>query len=74
MCVPMWLGRGHGPLNDLGEFRRARNGALRSTRPDRLGWLVVWDNPRRGQPGRMFLLWWKALSGSYLALTWASRR
>jgi thiamine kinase-like enzyme len=31
--------------------------------------------PRRGrQPGRMFLLWWKALSGSYLALTSASRR
>src|SRR5688572_935540 len=26
------------------------------------------------QPGRMFLLWWKALSGSYLALTSASRR
>jgi hypothetical protein len=24
--------------------------------------------------GRMFLLWWKALSGSYLALTSASRR
>jgi len=30
---------------------------------------------RRGrQPGWMFLLWWKALSGSYLALTSASRR
>ncbi len=26
------------------------------------------------QPGRMFLLWWKALSGSYLAFTSASRR
>jgi hypothetical protein len=26
------------------------------------------------QPGWMFLLWWKALSGSYLALTSASRR
>ena len=29
---------------------------------------------RPAQPGRMFLLWWKALSGSYLALTSASRR
>jgi ParB/RepB/Spo0J family partition protein len=30
---------------------------------------------RRGrQPGWMFLLWWKAFSGSYLALTSASRR
>jgi hypothetical protein len=28
----------------------------------------------RSHSGRMFLLWWKALSGSYLALTSASRR
>ncbi len=31
-------------------------------------------SPGPAQPGRMFLLWWKALSGSYLALTSASRR
>jgi short-subunit dehydrogenase len=29
---------------------------------------------RGRQPGGMFLLWWKALSGSYLALTSTSRR
>ena len=29
---------------------------------------------RAGGMGRMFLLWWKTLSGSYLALTLASRR
>ena len=42
----------------------------------RLGDLLktLWAGRRGRQPGWMFLLWWKALSGSYLALTSASRR
>jgi hypothetical protein len=40
------------------------------------GWsCATAQEPSHGNPqlGRMFLLWWKALSGSYLALTSASR-
>jgi hypothetical protein len=32
------------------------------------------DQPTRHSTGEMFLLWWNTLSGSYLALTSASRR
>ena len=35
--------------------------------------LVILARRSGAQAGRMFLLWWKTLSGSYLALTSVSR-
>jgi hypothetical protein len=47
-----------------------------STRADRppLRGVGSRSGGRGRQPGWMFLLWWKTLSGSYSALTSASRR
>ena len=35
--------------------------------------LDVHKRPQRKEPGRMFWLWWKTLSGSYVVFTFASR-
>ena len=67
---------GTGELSEFAEQRIARYKLPRRVKKR----FRTFENPlgrsaRRGrQPGWMFLLWWKALSGSYLALTSASRR
>jgi hypothetical protein len=62
-------------ISGKGAEPRLSGFAVKQRWPGRPSETPLGGSPRRGrQPGRMFLLWWKALSGSYLALTSARRR